>query len=86
MTEAVTRWGKPSSIIAKRKELSLQAVDMLAVLLSSIFIAIVLGTLFSLVYPKVEIDFSLAALFVLVSMLIAVAIRGLWKAIWRNRR
>lgn len=86
VTEAVTRWGKPSSIITKRKELSLQAVDMLAALLSSIFIAIALGTLFSLVYPKVEIDFSLAALFVLVSMLLTVAIRRLWKAMWRNRR
>ncbi|MCI0558922.1 MAG: toll/interleukin-1 receptor domain-containing protein [Nitrososphaera sp.] len=86
VTEALKGWGKPTSIATRRQEIFPQAGDLLTILLSSIFVAAGLGTLFSLVYPRVEIDLSLASLFMLVGVLIVLAVRGVWKTIWRSTR
>jgi hypothetical protein len=40
----------------------MQMVKPLIILVGGIIVAVVLGTIFSLVYPRVEIDFSLAFL------------------------
>ena len=64
----------------------LQRKSLLAVFLTGVFIALALGTLFSIIYPRVEIDFSLATLFLIVGMLLVFAARGVWRMVWRIRR
>lgn len=86
VTEALKGWDKPTSLATRRQGIFPQAGDLLTILLSSIFVAAGLGTLFSLVYPRVEIDLSLASLFMLVGVLIVLAARGVWKTIWRSTR
>lgn len=63
-----------------------QVKSLSAIFLTGVFIALGLGTLFSIIYPRVEIDFSLAALFLIVGMLLVFATRGVWRTIWRTRR
>lgn len=58
---------------------------LLTILISSIFVAVVLGTVFSLVYPRVQVAFGLASLFALAGLLIVLATRGVWKAIQRKK-
>jgi hypothetical protein len=56
------------------------------ILVSSILVAVGLGSVFSFVYPTVKIDFDLAFLFMLVGLLIVLAIRGMWQAIWHKKK
>jgi hypothetical protein len=56
------------------------------ILVSSILVAVGLGSVFSFVYPMVKIDFDLAFLFMLVGLLIVLAIRGMWQAIWHKKK
>ena len=86
VTDALKNWTKPTAIIKERNGMLPQTVDLLAVVLNSILIAAALGTIFSIIYPRVEIDFGLASLLVIVSMVIAITIRKLWKAIWRIKK
>jgi hypothetical protein len=53
--------------------------------LTGIMVSIGIGTVFSLLYPRVEIDFSLAFLFILVGLLLALAVGRAWQAIWRKK-
>jgi hypothetical protein len=54
---------------------------MLTLLVSSIIVTVGLGTLFSFVYPRVELDLSLASLFAFAGLLLSLAVRGAWRAI-----
>jgi hypothetical protein len=56
------------------------------ILVSSILVAVGLGSVFSFVYPTVNIDFDLAFLFMVVGLLIVLAIRGMWQAIWHKKK
>ena len=55
-------------------------------LLFGLLLATALGTLFSGIYPRVEIDVRLASLFVLVGLSIAYAIKWLWHVIGSNKK
>jgi len=86
VVDALKNWTKPTSIIKEHNGMLPQTVGLLAVVLNSILIAAALGTVFSLIYPRVEVDFALASLFVIVGMVITITIRGLWKTMWRNKK
>ncbi len=60
-------------------------MKLLNIVICSIIVAVGLGTIFSLVYPRVEINFGLASLFALAGLLIVLAIRGAWKAIMHKK-
>ena len=60
-------------------------VKLLIILVGSIVVAVGLGTIFSRVYPRVEIDFTLAFLFMLVGLLLILAVWGIWQVIWRKK-
>jgi hypothetical protein len=60
-------------------------VRLLIILVTGIMVSIGIGTVFSLLYPRVEIDFSLAFLFILVGLLLALAVGRAWQAIWRKK-
>jgi hypothetical protein len=60
-------------------------VKLLIILVGSMMAAIGLGTIFSRVYPRVEIDFSLAFLLMLVGLLLILAVWGIWQVIWRKK-
>ena len=53
----------------------------LTFVLLGIVVAIVLGTVFSQVYPTIKIDDSLVLLFAIAGLLIVLASRALWRAI-----
>lgn len=86
VSEAVSRLHERTAISARSSDLLHQLKGSLVLALTGIVVSILLGTLFSLVYPRVEIDFSLAMLFLIVGVLIVSTIRGLWRAVWRARR
>lgn len=50
-------------------------IKLLRIVVIGFVIAITLGTLFSLLYPTVEIDFSLSLLFIVVGLFIALLIQ-----------
>lgn len=60
-------------------------INLLLILISGIMVAVGIGTIFSLAYPKIEIDFSLAFLFILVGLLLVFAAYGAWHAVRRKR-
>jgi len=86
VTDALKNWTKPTPIIREHNGTLSQIVGLLALVLNSILIAAALGTIFSIIYPRVEIDFGLVSFFVIVGMVMAITIRGLWKAIWRTKK
>ena len=53
--------------------------------LSVVLLAIGLGTIFSISYPRVTVDFNIAFLFLLVSAAIVLFGRGIWRMILRSR-
>ncbi len=53
----------------------------LIIVLLGIVVGVALGTVFSQVYPTIEIDGSLALLFGVIGLLIVMAGRALWRAI-----
>lgn len=53
------------------------------VALSTFVVTLCLWTAFALVYPRVEIDFGLASVFVMASLVIVVTIRSAYRAIRR---
>ena len=57
----------------------------MAILVGSLLVAVVLGALFSLAYPRVEIDLRLASLFALSGLGIALCIRGIWRMTRRTK-
>jgi hypothetical protein len=86
VTEALKGWGKPTSFATGQQGILSQAGDFVKVLLSSICIATGLGTLFTIIYPRVEIDFGLASFFLLVGWLLILFTRGVWKVFWLRRK
>ena len=56
----------------------------LIVVVLAIVIAVGYGVVFSLVYPLVPPDGSLAALFAVLGLLTALAITGAWKAVTKK--
>jgi len=56
----------------------------LIVILLAIVIAVGYGVAFSMVYPLVASDGSLAALFAVLGLLTALAIAGAWKAVTKK--
>ncbi len=56
------------------------------VVLGGLLIATTLGTLFSRVYPRVAIDPGLVSLLLLVGMLMALAIRWIWRLVSQRSR
>lgn len=86
VTETLKRWTRSNSTVTNRNGIFSQTFGLLAVIICSILIAAALGTLFSIVYPRVDIYFGLASLFLLVGIVIAITIRGLWKAIRSSKR
>jgi hypothetical protein len=60
-------------------------LNLLIILISGIMAAVGIGTIFSLVYPNIEIDFSLAFLFILVGVLLVLAVYGAWQAIGQKK-
>ncbi|MCB1752969.1 MAG: toll/interleukin-1 receptor domain-containing protein [Gammaproteobacteria bacterium] len=86
VSEAVARLHGRNAFSTGSSGLLHQLKGSLILILTGILMSLVLGTLFSLVYPRVEIDFSLAILFLIVGVLIASTIRGLWRAVWHDRR
>ena len=79
VTEALKAWGKPTSFATRQQGILSQVGVFFKVLLSSICIATGLGTLFSLVYPRVEIDSRLGSFFLLAGWLLVLSTRGIWK-------
>jgi hypothetical protein len=57
----------------------------LTILVSGLIVAVSLGALFSLVYPRVEIDLRLASLFALGGLAVALGVRGAWRTIRRTK-
>ena len=49
-------------------------------------LAVILGAMFSLTYPRVEIDVALASLFALSGLAIVLSLRGAWRALRRRHR
>jgi hypothetical protein len=60
-------------------------VNLLIILVSGIVVAVGIGTIFSLVYPKIEIDFSLAFLFILLGLLLVLAVYRVWQVIGQKK-
>jgi hypothetical protein len=56
----------------------------LLVIVLAIAMAVGYGVVFSLVYPLVQVDSSIAALCALVGLLTALAIAGAWKVVTKN--
>jgi hypothetical protein len=56
----------------------------LTILVSGLIVAVALGLLFSLTYPRVEVDLRLASLFALAGLAVALGVRGVWRAIRRK--
>lgn len=50
----------------------------------SLAIAVLLGAMFSLAYPRVDLDVGLASLFALSGLAIALSVRGVWRVIRRR--
>jgi hypothetical protein len=57
----------------------------LGVIVLAIAIAVGYGAVFSFVYPLVQEDASLVALFTFLGLLTALPIAGAWKAVTKNR-
>ncbi len=57
----------------------------LIIVLLAIVVSVALGTMFSQVYPTIEIDGSLALLFGVTGLLIVLAGRALWGTIKRDK-
>ena len=60
-------------------------IHLIIILLSGIILAVGIGTVFSLVYPRIEIDFSLAFLFIPVGLLLVLAAYGAWQAVRQKK-
>jgi hypothetical protein len=86
VAENLKKWTTPNSTIINRSRIYSKPVGLLAMIISSILIAAALGTLFSTIYPRVDINFGLASLFLLVGIIFAFIIRGLFKVIRRSKR
>lgn len=86
VADSVKGWGKSLSPFDKRYGIFSQVGKFFYILLSSFFVALGLGTLFSRFYPSVEIGFSLVFLFVIVGYLIVKTICHLWSVIlaWKK--
>jgi hypothetical protein len=83
--EALASWDKPTLLSTQRQGIFKKAGDLVTLVPSSILVAVGLGTLFSSLYPRVEVDFGLASLLMLIGVLSVLATRGIWKVIWRSR-
>jgi TIR domain len=81
VTDSVKGWGNPLPPFNKRYGILSQFGKFFYMLLSSFFVAIGLGTLFTQLYPSVEIGINLVFLFVIVGFLIVKTIRHLWSII-----
>jgi hypothetical protein len=68
-----------------RPHYSMQMVKLPLILVSSIMVAVGIGTVFSRIYPKTEIDFSLAFLFIVVALLLVLSVYVAWQAIRRKK-
>lgn len=86
VSDTVDRLGRSVDVAGKQSRALYQARSLLLLTAGGMFLSLLIGTLFSLVYPRVEIDLSLATLFLIVGLLLAGAVRGIWRAFWRIRR
>ncbi|MCB1858757.1 MAG: toll/interleukin-1 receptor domain-containing protein [Gammaproteobacteria bacterium] len=80
VVDTLRKWHGTDKAETKSANLFTYLIRWLVLLLSGILLAVLFGTLFSYLYPRVNIDSSLASLFLLTGMVTALAIRGLWHA------
>jgi hypothetical protein len=67
-----------------RSPASRPMVKALILLISGIMVAVGLGTVFSWIYPSIEINFNLAFFFMLVGWLLVSVVWGIWQTIGRR--
>jgi hypothetical protein len=86
VVESLRGWGKPVTVVSPQQQIVSTTGSLIIILLAGVLIAVALGTLFSLAYPRVGIRVDLLFLFTLVGVLLAVAVRGFWRFIRRNSK
>jgi hypothetical protein len=60
-------------------------IKALSILVGAILVAVGLGTIFTRVYPRVEISVGLILLSALVGLSLVLAVYGVWQVIWRKK-
>ncbi len=86
VVNTLRRWYRSNKPFSQRPDLISQIWRLLALFLGSVLIALLLGTLFSYLYPRVVIDSSLASLFLVFGISIAFVIRGISNRILKRKK
>lgn len=86
VADTLRRWRSRTGTASERTGLLARVGGFFTIVLGGLLMTTALGTLFSRVYPRVEIDTGLASLLLLVGMLMVLAIRRIWRLVSRGSR
>jgi hypothetical protein len=86
VSAALEEWERPDPADEKPDGPVSKVGGLLTFIVTTVVLAIGLGTLFSFVYPTVGSDFGLASVFLLIAATIVLAGREIWRATRRSRR